>query len=585
MTTPSVSGLRAAGVLVAAIATMVALVAVTTARRIPGASATADSVPATVFMLGAGLILVVVGLEQVRRQQRRRRGLLLAWTGITWLLAGWAYPAAGSAPVFTVGLVLGWLTPAAATHALLAQGRDRPTTLDRVLVFAGYAIFGVGLGVLPALTFDARSTGCSFCPPDLLAFAPSAGVAGAVTAGGTLAGTTFAVVAGAALVADVVRQTSASRMHRSTYVIPGALYLLTVALELGRSAGRETIPAGGATHTIQLLEGAFLAAVGLGIAWGWWRARLLRRRVARVVANLVESPPVGALRDALASSLNDPDLQVAYPIAGQDPVDAEGRAVDLGERERPGRIVTRVVRDGVVVALIEHRTDDPHSTETLGEVIRTAQLGLEHERLRAATRAQLASLTAARKRIVAAAAAERRRLERDLHDGSQQRLIAIAVGLRLLTAGAPRSDARARALIGDADREISRAIDELREVAHGIYPSVLSDEGLAAAIEGVAEGATVPVRVGHIEVDRLEPAVAEAAYAVVSEVVTQGSGSVDVSATRDARTLTVIVSGPDLADDLLVELGDRIGAVEGILAVAHPARGRMELRAEIPCAS
>jgi hypothetical protein len=79
--------------------------------------------------------------------------------------------------------------------------------------------------------------------------------------------------------------------------------------------------------------------------------------------------------------------------------------------------------------------------------------------------------------------------------------------------------------------------------------------------------------------------VAEAAYAVVSEVVTQGSGPVDVTATRDARTLTVVVSGPDLADDLLVELGDRIGALEGILAVAHPAPGRMELRVEIPCAS
>src|SRR4029079_2020962 len=114
--------------------------------------------------------------------------------------------------------------------------------------------------------------------------------------------------------------------------------------------------------------------------------------------------------------------------------------------------------------------------DTVDEVVRAARLGLEHERLQAETRAQLADLTAARKRIVAAATDERQRLERNLHDGAQQRLIAISIGLRLLSGEGTRMSERSSALVGEATRQLARAIDELRDVAHGIYPSVLADE-------------------------------------------------------------------------------------------------------------
>jgi signal transduction histidine kinase len=570
--------------MVAVAAAGVALVAGVTAWRVPGLSAMSDSVLATALIIGAGIALVIVGLEHARRGQRRRAGALLAAAGVLWLLREWASPAIGSSTGFTIGLVFGWLAPPAMGHALLVFGRSHLRLLDAALVVAGYVIFGIGLGLLPALTFDAADAGCAFCPPDLIAVAPSVAWSGVVTQIGSVLGAGWSVGLALLLLATLVAGAPAVRRLRGPLFVPGALFALAVGSELGRSAILNT-GFGNQAPLLELAEAALLTGVAVGASLEWMRVLRSRNRVARVVTELGSSPPVGGLRDALVSALRDPGLRLAYPLPDGGQVDAAGQRLDLSGEGAQGRAITPIVRDGEIVALIDHRADVLQSSEMMAEVIRAARLGLEHERLQAVARAQLADLTAARKRIVEAASGERQRLERDLHDGAQQRLITIAVNLRLLGADASDTDERSTALIGEAGQEIALAIDELREVARGLYPSVLTDEGLAAAVESLAEGATTPVRVGDVEVDPLDAPIAEAAYALVSEVVHLGAGAVDVRATRDAGTLRVMVQAEDIPAEMLIELADRIGAVDGTFSTTRSHPGRTELVAEIPCAS
>jgi signal transduction histidine kinase len=572
-------------VLVLVVAAVIGLIAASTAWRSPGLSVMSDSAIASVLILGAGLSLVGVGMEHIRRKRRGRLGVLLACGGFAWLLSEWAYPAIGSSIGFTVGLALGWLAPAVVAHALITFGEDRLRAHEVVLVACGYGVFGVLLGLVPTLTFDAAAARCSFCPTVLIAVAPSSVLSAASTAVGTVGGAVVALLVAGAMAGKLVRQTRAAWLTRAPVQIPGATFMLSVAVELGRGFGQETIPTGGMGHLLRAAEAALLIGVAAGVTAEWLRARRSRARVARVVADLVHSPPLGGLREVLSSTLRDPALRLAYPLPDGRQVDVSGRSMRLDEPRQPSREVTSIVRSGEVVALLDHRSDVLHSAETVAEVIRAARLGLEHERLQAETRAQLADLSAARKRIVAAAGLERQRLERDLHDGAQQHLIAIAIGIRALGADPSGISPRSVDHIAEAANEIAMAIEQLREVAHGIYPSVLADEGLAAAIESLAEGSQTPVTVGDVEVDPVDLPVAEAAYAIVSEVVGLAAGPISVRAARDGESLTVVVQAPKVSGELLVEFGDRIGAVDGVLRVLDTLPGRSELLVEIPCVS
>ena len=571
-------------VMVSATALGVAVVAVVTAWRVPGLSATSDSVVATVLVLSAAATAVAVGLEHVRRGRQRDAGALLATGGVLWLLSEWANPSVGSSLAFTVGLSLGWLWPAVLAHAVLAfaGGVARPPQVAVLAV--AYAAFGIGLGLVPALTFDAAAIGCGFCPPDLIVVATSKEVFDAAMRVGAFVGATALAATGVLLLANLIGRPPSGRRRQTLLIVPAVLFMFAVATDVAgpvilRSAGV------GDAHMLRLAESALLAALAAGASVAWIRIRRSRIRVARVVAELSHSPPAGGLRAAFASTLGDPDLRLAYPLPDGDQVDSEGRAARLDRPIAEGRVITPIAREGEVVALLDHRADVFQGQEMVEEVIRAARLGLEHERLHALARAQLAALTAARKRIVAAAAAERRRLEHDLHDGAQQRLIAIAVNLRLLASDAFAAEPRAMALIAEAGKQIGVAIEELREVAHGLYPTVLADEGFAAAIEGLTEGATVPVRMEPIDVDPLDAPIAEAAYSLVAESVSLGRGSVEVRATRTDGVLKLEVDGPDLPADVLLDLADRIGAVDGTLTATRRSAGRTHLLAEIPCAS
>jgi signal transduction histidine kinase len=211
--------------------------------------------------------------------------------------------------------------------------------------------------------------------------------------------------------------------------------------------------------------------------------------------------------------------------------------------------------------------------------------------------AQLQDLQAAQARIVAGGDAERRRLERDLHDGAQQRLVALSLALRLPTPQPGQAPApRLTAMIGRADHELRLAIDELRELAHGIYPAVLADEGLAAAVEALAETSCIPITIADMPEERLPAPVEAAGYFLVAEAsgliaALSGAEGATVEAKHERDRLVIQItsdasaqSGQDL-ETALVDVTDRVGALGGRLRVGQAPAGAITIGAEIPCGS
>jgi signal transduction histidine kinase len=206
-------------------------------------------------------------------------------------------------------------------------------------------------------------------------------------------------------------------------------------------------------------------------------------------------------------------------------------------------------------------------------------------------------LRAARARIVAAGDAERQRLERDLHDGAQQRLVGLSLALRLARPRpGPATGPDLTSLIDQAGRELRLAIDELRDLAHGIYPAVLADEGLAAAVEALAERSPIPVTISGMPQERFPGPAENAGYFLITEATDliaalPGTRDAAVDIKHDGSTLAIQITaraaaGPSQQMEAgLADAADRIGALGGHLRVHHAPSGVITIRAEIPCES
>ena len=573
------------------------LVSLLVARSHPGGSFGGTSWLAAVAELAAGWALIAVGLRLAHRRPRNRSGYLLAAAGVSWFFVEWNNPAIGSSAAFTFGLVAWALAPPVVAHAILAYPFGRPLPpLGRAAVLAAYAGAGLVLGLLPALVFDPRQQACSQCPANLLSVISNQDAARVLTQWGVRLGLVWPVALAAVAAWRFTRSSTAVRWMSAPVALGGVAYLLLVWADFAHSLPRGQLGNDPLERDLWLGEAIALGAIAAGVTWPWLRARRTRFALARLVVDLGHSPPPGGLGEALASTLGDPALEVAYPLA--DPgryADAHGAAVNPAARD--GRTVTPLARGGTTVALLIHRPGLLDNPELVREVAAAARIALENERLQAVVSAQLEDLRASRARVVAAGDAERRLLERDLHDGAQQRLISLSLALRLArTRLGPDEDHDLITGMDQAGAEIGAAIEELRELAHGIYPAVLTDEGLAAAVEALCERAAIPVRVVAVPEGRFPPPAEAAAYFLIAEAcgkiaATTGATSASVEVRQEGCQLLVEVTGkgagepgPEL-ETRITGLSDRVGALDGRLRIEQlPGQG-IAICGEIPCGS
>jgi signal transduction histidine kinase len=552
------------------------------ARGGAGNSFSGGSALAGVAELTAGYALLAVGLAAWMRPRQARLGAILVAASFAWFLLEWNNPAAGSAAVFTVGLVLYAAAPPLVAHAMLAYPDGRvswwPGRLGLALGYAGSVLV---LGLLAAAVFDPAAQDCAQCPRDLLLVdSGSSGAHGSLNRAGVYLGLTWSVLLILLAVGGLVRSTQARRRLAAPVVVAGCVYLGVVAADFAHSLGRGFLGIDGLDRRLWLGEAAALCALSLAVIWAWVRARSTRSALARLVIELAESPPPGGLRDVLAGVLHDPSLQLAYPLADGRLTDARCHPVELtGE-------VTPIVRGGQQVALLSHRPGLLAEPALAEEVAATARLALENERLQAEARSQLEDLRASRARIVQFGDAERRRLVRDLHDGAQQRLVTLSLALRLARNRlGPGVDAAFAGHLDQAEAELRAGLADLRELAQGIFPVILAEEGLSAAVETLAEEEAVPMEITALPGARLGSSVEAAAYFVVSETARRhAAGTLKVSATRCDSRLVVEVEGDNMPAEI-TDLQDRVGALDGTVTVAHGPAGRATIRAEIPCES
>jgi signal transduction histidine kinase len=334
--------------------------------------------------------------------------------------------------------------------------------------------------------------------------------------------------------------------------------------------------------------------VPYGFLLGLLRLRMARGAVADLVVELGETPPPERLREALATALGDPRLQVLYwsePSGTY--TDASGTAVDV-TTVAAERAVTQLERDGRPLAAILHDpalAEDPGLVPAMAAAVR---LAVDNERLAAEVRSQLDEVRASRTRIVEASDAERRRVERNLHDGAQQRLVALSLALRRAQTQLP-DDAGPELTdtLVAASEQLRDALAELRELARGIHPAILTEAGLGPAIRALAREAPIPVTVRLALPDAIPEPVAAAAYFVVAEALTNvakyaEATSVDIEAAVDRDDLRVVVSDdgrggaePSRGSGLR-GLNDRVAALDGRMQVRSPVGTGTSVAVRLP---
>ena len=531
-----------------------------------------------------GLLFFVAGWVAVGRHPGAMTGRLISLTGLALLLSD-ALTSVPNSFVFTVGLALFPLGLAALGHLAVVFPDGRPSSAaERVLVVVPYVLALVGL---PMVNLE----DCGDCPSNLVGIETSHGV-GRVAYSALLVA--VMVTAVGIFVVLVRRWWSSSTAARRVLlpIVPGAC--IFVVIYVGGLLAELGLPSGLGERWAFLALG-LIAAAPLAFLGGLLRTRLARANVGGLVVELGEVLPPEALREALRRALSDPTVEVAYWLPERDAyVDAQGRPVAL-PLDDPRRSVTVVERGGRRVGAIVHDaavTDDPVLVDAASAAVGMA---LENQRLHAEVLAQLEEVRASRARIQQAADAARRRVERDLHDGAQQRLVSLSLALGMARSKlASKRVEELDGLLEQAALEATEALKELRELAQGLHPAVLTEAGLVAAVESLAERCPVPVEVvasgnGHVA----GPAEA-AAYFVVSESLANAakhasasSVSVQIERLGDRLVVEVVddgVGGAQVrAGSGLEGLADRVAALDGTFELrSEPGRGT-RVRAELPC--
>src|SRR3954466_8878914 len=527
----------------------------------------------------SGVSFAACGLIAWRRRPDSAVGPMLTITGLGVLLSA-ILGQVDSALAFTSVLLLGelWIALYAALILSFVTGGRLTTRIDVVLVDA--FIFGLFVMQFAVQLFlpDERN---------LLLVWPDAGIADALT---KIQWPILAVAALGVAAVTAHRWRVASHPRRRALLpslggsLSGVLY----------AANLTALIAGSPSVLLMTALNAALLTVPAALLWGLLRSRLARSGLADHFRELGSLRGV-RLEAGLAEVLGDPGLPLAHRVPGEHAyLDGRGHAVAL---PAPGadRVVAPVDRDGRELAMLVYDASLEDDPELVGAVAAAAAIALDDARLHAESEDRLAELRASRERIVAAGDAERRRLERNLHDGAQQRLVSVALQLQMIQRRIPTDPALAQRLVTSASEELSKSLEELRELARGIHPSVLN-HGLKAALGSLASRSGVPTTVSFQGDERLSEPVELAAYFVACEALANVAkyanatrASVRVSRRNGVAVIEITDDGVGGADETagtgLQGLADRVAALDGTLRILSARGAGTVVTADLPCAS
>jgi signal transduction histidine kinase len=537
---------------------------------------------------------IAAGLIALGRRRARRMGWLMIAFGFAILARPWQYsPDSG---LFTVGFFVGGLIYPLFAHVALAYPTGRVRDIwGRWLLRVGYTTV-LGIQGLSLLVHEAgtRLTYAPLGPDSAILVWPNADLARALEK-------VFAIVVFGLLTAwfvvlvvrKLVRATPRGRRLLAPVLLAAIVGSMRALYEV-LAPFVNPVPA----FAEQVYWWQVVGQLALPITFlvGMLSSWLATAHVADLVRE-VDRVPTEGLRDALARVVDDPSLELAFWLPDRGIyANAEGDAVELPEDSRR-RAVTRLEHDGEPVAALIHDAslrDDPELIEAAGAA---ARLALENARLQAELKAQLTRVQESRARIVAAGDEQRRRIERDLHDGAQQRLVALALELRAAQKRlGGQLDPGAEAVLEGAVGELQLAVSELRELAAGVHPSVLAEEGLGAALESLARRTPVPVSITTLPSGRLPQPIEAAAYFVACEALANAvkhanASAITMSAVQRNGSLAVEVAdngvgGASIAGGTgLRGLADRVEAHGGRLRIeSAPGKGTRVV-GELPCAS
>jgi len=531
-----------------------------------------------VLFLGTALAWGFVGVGSYAWQRRpeSRIGGLMVLTGLAVITTGLQF--ADNALLYTIGLAFDAIILAPFAQLVLAfpSGRleGRASRIGVAMVWAA--------GVLQALVIMfTDDQECARCPDDVLLITRQqllADILGTLQAFLLLGGVIVCVTV---LIRRWRRAGSIQRQGLEPVLGLGVVILVFAILQ---AVLRDT--ALGAP--VQIVWFAAFALLPWAFLAGLARSRFFRvATVGRLIERISLDP--SALQDALRTALRDDSLVVAYWL----PELGEYVELDGEVPETDGRAVTEITNHGRRVGALVHAVTVCEMPELLNEAAAAAALAIENARLQVELRARLEALRASRARLVEAGDAERRRLTRDLHDGAQQRLVSLMIELKLARSRFDEDPDLARKLLDSAVDNAAAAVDDLRDLAAGIHPAVLSQRGLDAAIESLATRAAFPVELESRLENRLPLPVETAAYFVVAEALTNvakyaNATHAAVSARVEDGTAVIEIrddgaGGADASSGSgLRGLADRVGALDGALRVDSPPGAGTIVRATIP---
>jgi signal transduction histidine kinase len=437
---------------------------------------------------------------------------------------------------------------------------------------------------------DSHSQICSDCPANALEITRFDSVANAILQAQRAVGVVLSVFTVVLLVRRWRRASAPERRAGAPVLWAGTAMFAALAFSVANDIFAHPLGQGPA-WTREIV----FATIPIAVLAVLLQRRLARGAVAGLVVELGEPATSLHLREALARTLGDPSLQLAYWVpSGNRYVDSDGSPVQLPESGCE-QAATVVERGGEPVAALIHDPALGENDELVRSVCAAAGLTLENARLQAELRARLLDLQASRARLVEATDAERQRIERDLHDGTQQRLVSIAMTLGLAESKLAADRPAVEPVLREAREALTIALAELRELTQGIRPAILVERGLAAALDDLSRRAALPVHL-HVAVSgRLPEQVEGAAYFVASEALANAAkhshaSQLRLNVSRDGDVVVLEVADDGIGGAApgggsgLRGLADRVEALGGRLTLSSPPGRGTTVRAEIPCA-